>query len=765
MGGEETLLRRAALAVAENEERYESFGCMPEDVADRIMYAIQQRGQVSLGTLLKFSSCTLTSVGLGSHGVTDDWMFVLSCMHLKTLDLSSNPWLTDAGIALLVSFPRSTSGGRRSKQDGGRASPMPRRRKSSSKKKMVRQEGRNSEDSESAGSTPSSSSWNDSWSMEGCMSRWNFAGGSPSLSVQSLILTGTGVSNSGLAFLPQLPHLTRLEIGQTDRISNTGMQWVARCAGLSELRCTFLPKVTTGVQFLSELKGLTYLDLQGCSKLTDACVQPLASLGSLERLDLRFCPKISNVMLRTFALLKSLSDLQLSSSGIRIADTSNMPYWELSVLKLVSISLSECLIEPSMLSTLSCLESLYLLRCSFCSCDRCNLRHAHDARCVQGDLHGSLLSLKRLRSLQLVRCSLPDDCIDASLLNGLTMLNLCESQYASASLRQIFHQGTSLASLNLMGWDVGHEEVGDKGQEAESRSLSLSLLERLELPRFVGISAHLRDFSGFSMLRTLDLKHSDMRDEAAASLMSLLFLEWIDVSKCKALSLHGLLASLPPNVRHLFARGLKVHLDHGERASRSLPSGQRNKRAEEQESIFEMSDEEGDDNDDDNDRRVDEQEGEFGSCQEEGDYLNSFHRLDQLETLDISSSDILISKFLGEFPPTLRVLKLNQCVNVCRQLHTILPEQLQQIELNGCYSFGDVGLQSMVRKCKRLRDISLVGVPFGDAGACSIASLNSLQTLRIQTDSRTPLTDHGRAILYSKPNVTVISVTSGTSIY
>ena len=48
--------------------------------------------------------------------------------------------------------------------------------------------------------------------------------GQPTLQIKTLVLTGTGVGNTGLSYLACLPWLCRFELCHSDRVSNTGIQ-------------------------------------------------------------------------------------------------------------------------------------------------------------------------------------------------------------------------------------------------------------------------------------------------------------------------------------------------------------------------------------------------------------------------------------------------------------------------------------------------------------------------------------------------------------
>ena len=101
-------------------------------------------------------------------------------------------------------------------------------------------------------------------------------------------------------------------------------------------------------------------------------------------------------------------------------------------------------------------------------------------------------------------------------------------------------------------------------------------------------------------------------------------------------------------------------------------------------------------------------------------------------------------------PAGLRVLKLNGCVSLgVEGLDEVMPPMLTQLEMNYC-PVSDASIEAVAAKCRGLRELGIMGVHLGDAGAAAIGGfLQHLQVLQL-TDSRN-LTDLGRADLCSLP--------------
>ena len=87
--------------------------------------------------------------------------------------------------------------------------------------------------------------------------------------------------------------------------SRSSVKWL----GLLKGRCTTINDEQA--QVLSGLRGLKFLDLDGC-RLTDQGVQSLASLTALTTLNLSVCSLISDQGVQSLASLTALTTLSLS---------------------------------------------------------------------------------------------------------------------------------------------------------------------------------------------------------------------------------------------------------------------------------------------------------------------------------------------------------------------------------------------------------------------------------------------------------------------
>ena len=84
-------------------------------------------------------------------------------------------------------------------------------------------------------------------------------------------------------------------------------------------------------------------------------------------------------------------------------------------------------------------------------------------------------------------------------------------------------------------------------------------------------------------------------------------------------------------------------------------------------------------------------------------------------------------------PAGLRVLKLNGCVSLAlgaEGLDEVMPPMLTQLEMNHC-AVSDASIEAVAAKCRGLRELGIMGVHIGDAGAAAISGfLQHLQVLQ-----------------------------------
>jgi hypothetical protein len=82
-------------------------------------------------------------------------------------------------------------------------------------------------------------------------------------------------------------------------ITDAGLQWLTALTGLQFLDLAWCNNITdAGLRCLAPLASLQHLDLRECSNITDAGLQCLAPLTSLQHLDLRGCNNITDAGLQ-----------------------------------------------------------------------------------------------------------------------------------------------------------------------------------------------------------------------------------------------------------------------------------------------------------------------------------------------------------------------------------------------------------------------------------------------------------------------------------
>jgi Leucine Rich repeat len=104
------------------------------------------------------------------------------------------------------------------------------------------------------------------------------------------------LTDAGLAELAKLDlsHLETLKLGWCDKITDAGLDEVARLKRLTHLLLPACPNITdAGLPKLNESKSLKYLDLRGCPEITADGIQQLAAKQDWQEIHLGGCPKIT----------------------------------------------------------------------------------------------------------------------------------------------------------------------------------------------------------------------------------------------------------------------------------------------------------------------------------------------------------------------------------------------------------------------------------------------------------------------------------------
>jgi F-box and leucine-rich repeat protein 14 len=160
----------------------------------------------------------------------------------------------------------------------------------------------------------------------------------PSLEV--LDLGDCRMTDEGLKALSDLSGLTSLDVsGFRQGVTDAGLASVARLGRLQSLRVGMThsdPAAVTdrGLESLSKLGDLRTLDLAGFGKITDEGIAHLSKLARLARLSLLNCSNVTDAGLRHLSSLRELSELNLW--GVRISDKGLTP---LTTLPLTALDL------------------------------------------------------------------------------------------------------------------------------------------------------------------------------------------------------------------------------------------------------------------------------------------------------------------------------------------------------------------------------------------------------------------------------------------
>ncbi len=104
------------------------------------------------------------------------------------------------------------------------------------------------------------------------------------------------VTDAGLSRLAglDLPRLQILQLGSCDRLTDAGIEHIARIESLTSLSLYACPGVTdAGLGYIANLDLLEGLDLRGCEGISDAGLDRLAAMQNLKVLRLGGCTNIS----------------------------------------------------------------------------------------------------------------------------------------------------------------------------------------------------------------------------------------------------------------------------------------------------------------------------------------------------------------------------------------------------------------------------------------------------------------------------------------
>mmetsp|Transcript_36955 Transcript_36955/g.104292 ORF Transcript_36955/g.104292 Transcript_36955/m.104292 type:complete len:487 (-) Transcript_36955:124-1584(-) len=220
----------------------------------------------------------------------------------------------------------------------------------------------------------------------------------PLTGLQTLCLSDTSISGSGMEAVSALTRLTSLDLSNCRALSAEGMQPLSTLVHLKLLNLTGCDVHDSGLQCLSSLGELTSLSFNGAQRLTSAGLSALANLNNLRTLEAAGCLSLANAGVEA---LTSLTQLH----------TLNLGRWRNTSLPArASYGIDHCYRLTD--SSLAAIRHLTALR----SLDLEGNKNFTD----NGAEH--IGALKNLTSLYLSGCSLITDHGVASMLPGLTTL-------------------------------------------------------------------------------------------------------------------------------------------------------------------------------------------------------------------------------------------------------------------------------------------------------------------------------------------------------
>jgi hypothetical protein len=94
--------------------------------------------------------------------------------------------------------------------------------------------------------------------------------------------------------LKGVDNLTMLNLAENRGISDEGLELLKNFPLLRTLNLSSVSLTNTGMACLKPLIHLTHLDLSFCNRITDVGVKTLRGLSNLQWLKLQGCPKVSN---------------------------------------------------------------------------------------------------------------------------------------------------------------------------------------------------------------------------------------------------------------------------------------------------------------------------------------------------------------------------------------------------------------------------------------------------------------------------------------
>lgn len=110
-----------------------------------------------------------------------------------------------------------------------------------------------------------------------------------------------------VAELKDCPAVVCLNLAENRKVTDAGLQRIARLGWLQELNLSSCDLTDRGLMWLKDLKNLRVLNLSYCNRLSEAGLKHLRALESLQFLDLQGCPRINHAAIIKIAARRGLT--------------------------------------------------------------------------------------------------------------------------------------------------------------------------------------------------------------------------------------------------------------------------------------------------------------------------------------------------------------------------------------------------------------------------------------------------------------------------